>query len=136
MALIPTLTLWRVELAKDKAPPAVIDRFIAAGQQQVGAYAKAGGQILFGTDVGYTDAFDTTDEYRYMAGAGLDYRAILASLTTAPASRFKFPRKGTVAVGQDGDLVVLSADPATDPTAFAKVRYTIRAGRLIYGSGR
>jgi imidazolonepropionase-like amidohydrolase len=136
MALIPTLTLWRVELAKDNAPQAVIDRFIRGGQQQVKAYSDAGGQILFGTDVGYTDAFDTTEEYRYMAGAGLDYRAILASLTTAPASRYKFPRKGSIASGQDGDLVILSADPAQDPTAFAKVSYTIRDGRVIYRAGR
>lgn len=30
------------------------------------------------------------------------------------------------------DLVVLSADPAQDITAFSKVRFTIRNGTVIY----
>jgi imidazolonepropionase-like amidohydrolase len=32
----------------------------------------------------------------------------------------------------DGDLVILSADPAQDVTAFSKVRYTIRGGKVVY----
>ena len=32
----------------------------------------------------------------------------------------------------DGDLVILSADPEKDVTAFSKVRYTIRGGKVIY----
>ncbi|HET9161249.1 MAG TPA: amidohydrolase family protein [Caulobacteraceae bacterium] len=132
MALIPTLTLWHSELDKQKAPKDRIDRFEAVAQGQLKAYSDIGGQILFGTDVGYTDVFDTTEEYRLMAGAGLTWRQILAALTTAPAQRFGFPKKGKVAVGDDGDLVILAADPATNPEAFAKVRATIRAGQVIY----
>jgi imidazolonepropionase-like amidohydrolase len=30
------------------------------------------------------------------------------------------------------DLVILSADPAQDVTAFSKVRFTIRSGNVIY----
>lgn len=132
MALIPTLTLWIVELSKDKAPQAAIDRFEAIAQGQLKAYSDAGGQILFGTDVGYTDTFDTSDEYRLMAGAGLSWRQILASLTTAPSQRFGFKAKGRLAPGMDGDIVLLAADPAVDAKAFAKVAYTIRAGTVIY----
>ena len=36
-----------------------------------------------------------------------------------------------VAKGMDADLVVLDADPAKDPTAYAQVRATIRGGRVI-----
>jgi imidazolonepropionase-like amidohydrolase len=32
----------------------------------------------------------------------------------------------------DADIVVLDADPATDVRNFAKVAYTIRAGKIIY----
>lgn len=68
-----------------------------------------------------------------MAGAGLDWQHILASLTTNPAARFdQAQRKGRVAAGMDADLVVLFCDPAADPTAFANVQYTLRAGKLIY----
>lgn len=132
MALVPTLTLWKVELRKSKAPDDAIERFVALAQQQLKAFSDAGGQVLFGTDVGYTDAFDTTDEYSLMAGAGLTWRQILASLTTAPADRFGFTGKGRVETGMDADLAVLSADPATDVKAFAQVAYTIRSGAVIY----
>jgi imidazolonepropionase-like amidohydrolase len=39
---------------------------------------------------------------------------------------------GRIAKGFDADLVVLSADPAQNTSAFAKVRYTILGGRVIY----
>jgi imidazolonepropionase-like amidohydrolase len=133
MALIPTLTLWDVELKKNNVPQDRIDAFIAVAQRQLKAYSDAGGQILFGTDVGYIDVFDTTQEYRLMAGAGLTWRQILTSLTTAPAKRFGFKNKGKIAAGADADLTVLAADPAVDATAFAKVACTIRAGKVIYG---
>jgi imidazolonepropionase-like amidohydrolase len=70
-----------------------------------------------------------------MAGAGLDWREILASLTTAPAERFgEAGRRGSVTPGMDADIVVLAADPAVDVKAYAKVRYTIRGGRIVYPS--
>jgi imidazolonepropionase-like amidohydrolase len=136
IALIPTLTLWEVELKKGGASLAETERFTRVAQVQLKAFSDAGGQVLFGTDVGYTDVAETTDEYRLMAGAGLSWSQILASLTTAPAQRFKFPLKGWIVPGADGDLTVLSADPAADPRAFAKVAYTIRAGKIIYQSMR
>jgi len=45
-------------------------------------------------------------------------------------------RKGRIAKGLDGDLVLLDGDPAKDPTAFARVRDTIRGGRVIWGKDR
>jgi imidazolonepropionase-like amidohydrolase len=61
------------------------------------------------------------------------FQQILASLTTNPAQRFGYAtHSGRIANGMDGDLVVLSRDPAQDATAFSKVRYTIRAGEVIY----
>jgi imidazolonepropionase-like amidohydrolase len=136
MALIPTMTLFEVEGKKSGESPDDLANAIKTITAEVRDYAAAGGQILFGTDVGYTDAFDTTEEYRLMS-AELDWRQILASLTTAPATRFGFAaRKGRVAAGMEADLVLLNADPAQDPTAFARVRDTIRAGRVIWGTDR
>jgi imidazolonepropionase-like amidohydrolase len=136
MALIPTMTLFEVEGKKFGESPDDLANAIKTITAEVRDYAAAGGQILFGTDVGYTDAFDTTEEFRLMS-AELDWRQILASLTTAPATRFGFAaRKGRVATGMEADLVLLTADPAQDPTAFARVRDTIRAGRVIWGTDR
>jgi imidazolonepropionase-like amidohydrolase len=134
MALIPTMTLFEVEAKKFGESPEDLAQAIVMIKTEVKDYAAAGGQILFGTDVGYTDAFDTTEEYRLMS-AVLDWRSILTSLTTAPAERFGYAaHKGKIAAGMDADLVLLNADPAKDPTAFAQVRDTIRAGRVIWGA--
>jgi imidazolonepropionase-like amidohydrolase len=132
MALIPTLTLFEVEAKKFGESEQDLKGDLDAGVQQVSAYSKAGGEILFGTDVGYTDAYDTTEEYRQM-GRALDWRQILKTLTSSPAERFGYGvRKGRLAPGMDADLVVLDGDPSKDITAFARVRLTIRAGRTIY----
>ena len=136
MALIPTMMLFEVEAKKFGESAADLAQALTMITNEVKSYSAAGGQILFGTDVGYTDAFDTTEEYRLMSAA-LDWRQILASLTTAPAQRFGFAvHKGRIAAGMDADLVLLNADPAQDPTAFARVRDTIRAGRVIWGTDK
>lgn len=133
MALTPTLSLFEEGLQKEGAAPEVVKRYLDASQQQVAAFVRAGGQLLFGTDIGYIELADTTREYELMAGAGLGWQQILASLTTQPAQRFGHARrKGRVAVGLDADLVVLASDPARKPTALADVKYTIRAGKVIY----
>jgi imidazolonepropionase-like amidohydrolase len=100
---------------------------------QLRAYSAAGGQILFGTDVGYIEQFDTSEEFGWMSRAGMSFQQILASLTTNPAQRFGYStRRGRIAEGMDGDFVILRADPAQDATAFSKVRYTILGGKIIY----
>ena len=133
-ALVPTLKLWPYELAKARVPDAVRQRLVGATLAQLKQYADAGGQVLFGTDVGYMEDFDPTDEYLLMARAGLTPTQILDSLTTAPAARWnEAGRRGRVAAGQDADLVVLEGDPLSDARQFAKVRCTIRGGAVIHG---
>jgi len=131
MALTPTLTLWEVEYKG--SDPDELKKGMGKAAQQLKAFSQAGGQILFGTDVGYIEQFDTSEEFTWMSRAGMSFQQILASLTTNPAQRFGYSaHSGRVAKGMDGDLVVLRADPAQDATAFSKVRYTIRNGNVIY----
>lgn len=133
MAVVPTLQLWPYELQRAKLEPRIVELATADAVEQLRAFAKAGGQVLFGTDVGYMGEYDPTEEYRLMARA-LTPMEILSSLTTAPAARWKEKaRRGVIDVGLDADLVVLEADPAADAANFAKVRCTIRGGRLIHG---
>jgi imidazolonepropionase-like amidohydrolase len=132
MSVVPTLQLYPYELKRAGLEPRIVDLATGDAVEQVRAYSKAGGQILFGTDVGYMTDYDPTEEYRLMARA-LDPMQILASLTVAPAVRWKEgARRGQVAKGQDADLAVLDADPAADVANFARVRCTIRAGRVIH----
>ena len=130
VALIPTLTLWEVVM-KD-APAPARQRFVDAGVNELKSYFDEGGTILFGTDVGFTQHYDTTDEYELMAKSGMTWRDILASLTTNPATFFKAAHTAEVTVGNDADLVVLNADPASQARNFAEVDYTIRAGKVIF----
>ena len=136
-ALIPTLKLWPYEAAKEHASQAETEAFLGDAVAQLTAFVRGGGEVLFGTDVGYMRDFDPTDEYVFMARAGMTPMQILASLTTAPAARFQRQLKiGRVATAYVADLTVLDADPAQDVRAFARVRYTIRDGKPIFDSTR
>lgn len=133
VAFVPTLTLFDSELRREGVPEPVLERFVGAAKQQLGAMAQGGGQVLFGTDAGYIEVYDTHLEFQLMAAAGMDWRQILASLTTAPAQRFgQATVRGRVQEGFAGDLVVLGSDPETSADAYADVRMTVRDGRVIY----
>jgi imidazolonepropionase-like amidohydrolase len=135
MALIPTLTLFDVEARKAKVSQEEDEQWIRQAVQELKAYSDAGGQILFGTDVGYIDQYDTSEEFTLMSRAGMTFQQILASLTTNPSERFGLAnRTGRIAKGMDADLVVLDADPASNITAFSKVLRVIRNGTLIYSA--
>ena len=135
IALVPTLSLWRYELRHERM--SLADGFEDTAVGQLRAWAAAGGVVLFGTDAGYMTDYDPAEEYALMAKAGMTLPQILASLTTAPAERFGAAgRLGRIAPGLVADLTVLRSDPARDITAFARVQYTIREGKLIYRSSR
>jgi len=137
MALIPTLKLWQYEARRFgvSATRAELTQINAAAQ--VKAFADAGGQLLFGTDVGYMADYDPTDEYLLMQQAGLSFSQVLASLTTGPAARFaRAAHSGRIAPGMDADLVVLEGNPERDITTLARVRYAVRQGRVVYDGRR
>ena len=127
IALIPTLSLF----AKLPIPPEISARLVDNVVSQVKSFSENGGTVLFGTDVGFTQIYDTTLEYELMRRA-LSERQILASLTTNPARYFKAAKKGLIAQGLDADLVILEGDPIADVKNLAKVATTIRAGQIIY----
>ncbi|MGO9520475.1 MAG: amidohydrolase family protein, partial [Candidatus Korobacteraceae bacterium] len=132
VALIPTLSLFPDEVRKEGGSEGAKADVLNHAVAQLKSYFSHGGTILFGTDVGYTQLYDTTSEYEYMGRAGMNFRDVLASLTTNPAAFFKAGKTGKVVNGYAADLVVLDADPAVDLRNFAKVSYTIRAGKIIY----
>lgn len=131
VALIPTLKLWKYELRHDR--PSDLDRFMKTSVGQLRTWAGSGGAVLFGTDLGYMNDYDPTDESALMAQAGMTFRQILASMTTAPAKRFGQSNElGRIEPGLAADLVVLNQDPSQDVRAFGDVRYTLREGKIIY----
>jgi imidazolonepropionase-like amidohydrolase len=134
MALTPTLTLWHVEF-KDESPEKFEKGMSETALPQLRVYSEAGGQVLFGTDVGYIQHVDTSEEFLWMSRAGMSFQHILAALTINPAERFGYAtHSGRIANGMDADLAVLQGDPAQDATAFSRVRFTIRSGNVIYSA--
>lgn len=136
VAVVPTLQLWPYELGEAAQQPgrkAILDATLA----QLAGFAKAGGEVLFGTDVGYMSDFDPTVEYQLMAKAGLGTAQILAALTTAPSARWnESARRGRLANGMDADIVVLEEDPAKDVRNFAQVGCTLRGGKTLFSKPR
>jgi imidazolonepropionase-like amidohydrolase len=133
VALTPTLKLWEYEIQDaDKRA-----RFDADATAQVRDFRAAGGPLLFGTDVGYMRDHDPGREYELLAQAGLDASAILAMLTTTPAERWtQGHSRATITPGEAADLVVLDGDPGHDVHAWTRVRYAIRAGRIVHAATR
>jgi imidazolonepropionase-like amidohydrolase len=120
VALTPTLTIWRWYARHDRA--SAQDRLTEIEVAQLKAWNAIGGTVLFGTDLGAIDP-DPSEEYELMSRAGMSFRQILASLTTAPAERFG--GQARIAAGMEADVVAFRG-------SFAAVRYTIRSGRVIY----
>jgi imidazolonepropionase-like amidohydrolase len=126
MAMVPTLKMFATTVTKN---PGYLNPIYAEVRQ----FHADRGQLIFGTDVGYMTDYSTEDEFRALEQSGLNAMDILRMLTIAPAERFGVTdRKGTIAPGKLADIVVLSADPASDVTNFAKVQVTVRSGRVIY----
>lgn len=100
---------------------------------EVQDFSAAHGQILFGTDAGFLEDYDPTDEYFLMQKAGIDFSHTLDSLTAAPARRFgEIDVRGQVKPGLNADLVVVAGDPEHDIRVLTRVNYTFRDGRIIY----
>ena len=126
MAMIPTLKMFATTVTTD---PNYMDPIC----NEVRLFHSLGGQLIFGTDVGYMTDYSTDGEFVELGRSGLDWKDVLAMLTTNPAARMGASNaKGTVTPGKLADLTILFADPAQDLTNFARVQMVIRSGRVIY----
>lgn len=133
-ALIPTLWIWKWYARHDRR--SAEDKVVETEGEQLRAWIAGGGVVLFGTDLGAVDP-DPSGEYALMAHAGMNFRQILASLTTAPAERFgKSHEQGRIAAGFVADLVVLKNDPEKNLLALTDVQYTIRGGKITFPKPR
>ena len=124
MTIIPTLKLFSR------------DDNIASIRDLDYQFHQLGGRLVYGTDTGFLTDYDQSEEFRQLTQSGFGFREILAMLTTAPADLFhRSQREGKVMPEMMGDLTILSEDPASgSPEAFTRVRYTIRAGKVIWHS--
>jgi imidazolonepropionase-like amidohydrolase len=126
MAMIPTLKMFTTTVTSD---PHYMDPMRAEVQQ----FHQLGGTLLFGTDVGYMTDYTTEGEFVELGRSGLDWKTVLAMLTTNPAARMGVSdSKGTVTPGKLADLTILDADPANDLTNFSRVHAVLRSGKVVW----
>jgi imidazolonepropionase-like amidohydrolase len=126
MTMVPTLKMFATTVTTN---PAYLDPIYAV----VRKFHQDGGNLMFGTDVGYMTDYSTGDEFVALQKCGLGTADILRMLTTAPAARLGVSGdKGTLEPGKLADFVVLGGDPASNVTQFANVQTTVRSGRVIW----
>lgn len=126
MAMIPTLKMFASTVTTDTH---YMDPICAEVQQ----FHQLGGTLLFGTDVGYMTDYSTELEFEELGKSSLDFKTVLAMLTTNPAARMGVSAsKGTVAQGKLADLTVLNADPAANLTNFSRVQTVVRSGHVVW----
>ena len=125
MSMIPTLKMFGATVSRSAEH---MDPIL----EIVREFRSRGGELLFGTDVGYLTDYSTEEEFRWLGRTGLDGTAVLRMLTAAPAGRFPGVGSSRLEPGARGDLVLLDGDPRSDLTAFARVRVTVRSGRVVY----
>jgi len=126
MCMTPTLKMFATTVT---TKPSYLDPIYA----EVREFHRQGGTLIFGTDVGYMTDYTTEGEFEGLAKSGLDFRDVLAMLTTNPSNRMGVSAdKGTIEPGKLADLTLLSADPATALTNFSTVTTVIRSGRVIW----
>jgi hypothetical protein len=53
-------------------------------------------------------------------------------ISVGARAQMQFPETGRVAAGLQADLVVFQQNPATNIRALSQVKYTLRAGKIIY----
>jgi imidazolonepropionase-like amidohydrolase len=126
MAMSPTLKMFSTTVTTDP-------HYMEPIYNEVRTFHSLGGTLLFGTDVGYMTDYTTEGEFEALGKSGLDWKDILAMLTTNPAARLgQSDRKGTITPGKLADITILSADPADNLTNFSHIQTVIRSGAVIW----
>ena len=104
------------------------------GGGQLGIFAKAGGDILFGTDLGYMTDYDPTEEYPADGRGGHELPS--DPLLAHHQSGAQIRRSGGARSGGGWDGGGSGGAGLDDAwkriESLADVSYTIRAGRVIY----
>jgi imidazolonepropionase-like amidohydrolase len=135
IALVPTLAPAVMALARDLPAArraAVVERF-AARQEAVRAACRLGVRLVAGTDAGvaFTPHGGVAAEIVALAACEIPVEIALAATWHRAAQALDCADIGTLAPGAHADLIVLEADPRTDPRVLARPRAVMLAGRWV-----
>jgi imidazolonepropionase-like amidohydrolase len=94
------------------------------------AWRKAGGRVVYGTDLGNAGPLPGIDarEVRAMTQSGMTGLEIIRSATVDSAEWLGLDSTGSIAPGKDADLVLVRGEPLDDPMDLTLVRRVWRRG--------
>ena len=136
-------------MSDDRIPDDTIERMVESGMavvptlsvrfgrerrtaiENLKRFHRAGGQVIYGTDLGNAGPRPGIDgrEIRAMAAAGMTVSEIVRSATVDAARWLGLDSKGLLARGADADLVAVPIDALHDPDALTRVEMVWRGGR-------
>lgn len=107
-------------------------RDLALATQNLARFLRAGGQVIYGTDLGNEGPGPGIDptEVAGMAAAGMAPRDIVRAATVDAAQWLRLERTGTLAAGMSADIVGLRGDLTADLGALTDVALVMRRGSL------
>jgi imidazolonepropionase-like amidohydrolase len=120
-------------------PPAVVATAARRASATLGLMQAAGVRLLFGTDtpseeggIGNPPGLNGRLEMQHWAEAGVPLRRILRAATLDNAKAFGLAKDlGSIEVGKRADLLLLSADPLHDVSAYDTIETIVLDGRPI-----
>lgn len=124
---------------KEMLPPEVVEQFRQGyenGKEFVRRFARAGGRLFIGTDLGGTAFVPGLIVHREMRvwveEVGLaPMQAILAATRDSAALVRKDAVLGTVEPGKIADLLIVNADPLADIKNTQKIEMVIKDGQIV-----
>jgi imidazolonepropionase-like amidohydrolase len=126
---LPADLIRRMAASLTLVPTLHIDPTVAR-RRGVAAFVRAGGRVLYGTDLGNQGPPPGVDvtELALLVEAGLPPAAALASATALAAEHLGRSGTGRIAAGQVADLLLVDGDPLADLEALTRIRLVARAG--------
>jgi imidazolonepropionase-like amidohydrolase len=126
---IMTRAKWTPEtLAQFKRVLPVLQRFVTL-------YVKLGGRVVAGTDTAQQFVVPGASLHRelelYVAGGLTPAQALKAATSDAADLLGIAARTGSIQIGKDADLVLVSGDPLTDIRATRRILNVVRGGVIV-----
>jgi len=103
-------------------------------QRFIREFSEQGGLLLAATDMGNSrmPGIALYREMQLLVDAGVPpYKALLGATRYAAAMMRKSDLIGTLAAGQQADILVLGSNPAEEIAAVKEIRYVIRKGKIV-----
>jgi imidazolonepropionase-like amidohydrolase len=127
--LAPTASLEAYEGSDDVR--SILQDMVDNQMAMYGEAYRAGVNIAFGTDTGYTPHAMVSREFLLMAEAGMSPADVLKAATIGSATLLGLQSKtGTIESGKFADIVATASNPLKDARAFTDIGFVMKQGTV------